>query len=126
MNRIPHTSPEPGAAVEAQAVAYLESLAREWRPDGGVKSPGRPRPEPEGQSNFHVSKMETRFYPSTRLDEISAVRGAGLDLGDGVLTAKVGMSGEVEVVGEVEKIFQHSPKPDNFPDNKKGVAFVYC
>ena len=30
------------------------------------------------QTNFHVSKMETRFYPSSRLDEISAVPGAGL------------------------------------------------
>ncbi len=50
---LPHTSPDPGAAVEAQAVAYLEDLDRKLHakksqksavvPDNaGRKQPGRP------------------------------------------------------------------------------------
>ena len=39
MNRIPHTAPDPSASVEAQAVAYLESLDRKLHAKKCQKSP---------------------------------------------------------------------------------------
>ncbi len=65
------------------------------------------------RADNRLTPQKRRADRRSSSNELSSIPDTNVDQGDCNLTAKVGISGVVEVEGEVETIFQHSPKSDN-------------